>query len=116
MELGVTIGSKRSSKKIILLISTVLHQVKFMSSNNNLRKNIFACLFSVHNRISLSRHEQVWLCPMMGEVSSPNILVHDVINLLYYKHCTDKRKKFYVNRCLMTWTLVNVKQFKLRSL
>ena len=32
----------------------------------NLRKNIFACLFSVHNTISLSR------------------LVHDVINLLYY--------------------------------
>ena len=23
------------------------------------RKNIFACLFSVHNTISLSRHEQV---------------------------------------------------------
>ena len=38
-----------------------------------IRKNIFACLFSVHNTISLSRHEQVCL----------NILVHDVINLLY---------------------------------
>ena len=38
-----------------------------------IRKNIFACLFSVHNKISLSRHEQVCL----------NILVHDVINLLY---------------------------------
>ena len=25
------------------------------------RKNIFACLFSVHNTISLSRHEQVCL-------------------------------------------------------
>ena len=24
-----------------------------------IRKNIFACLFSVHNTISLSRHEQV---------------------------------------------------------
>ena len=24
-----------------------------------IRKNIFACLFSVHNIISLSRHEQV---------------------------------------------------------
>ena len=47
-----------------------------------LRKNIFACLFSVHNTISLSRHEQVCLMrlrferyfshhrdPMMGEVS-----------------------------------------------
>ena len=27
--------------------------------SNNIRKNIFACLFSVHNTISLSRHEQV---------------------------------------------------------
>ena len=26
-----------------------------------IRKNIFACLFSVHNTISLSRHEQVCL-------------------------------------------------------
>ena len=26
-----------------------------------LRKNIFACLFSIHNVISLSRHEQVCL-------------------------------------------------------
>ena len=25
------------------------------------RKNIFACLFSVHNTITLSRHEQVCL-------------------------------------------------------
>ena len=55
------------------------------------RKNIFACLFSIHNTISLSRHEQVCFskqifplnmhisfkyarnnhlrCPMMGEVS-----------------------------------------------
>ena len=28
---------------------------------SNLRKNIFACLFSVHNTISLPRHEQVCL-------------------------------------------------------
>ena len=34
-------------------------------------KNIFACLFSVHNKIILSRHEQVCL------------LVHDVIKLSY---------------------------------
>ena len=25
----------------------------------NARKNIFACQFSIHNKISLSRHEQV---------------------------------------------------------
>ena len=48
----------------------------------DIRKNIFACLFSVHNTISLSRHEQVCLmrlrferyfshhrAAMMGEVS-----------------------------------------------
>ena len=37
----------------------------------------------------------------MGEVSnvvSLNILVHDLINLLYYEHWTDKRKYFYVNK------------------
>ena len=35
-----------------------------------LDKDIFACLFSIHNIISLSCHAQV--------------LVHDMINLLYY--------------------------------
>ena len=42
-------------------------------------KNIFACLFSIHNAVSLSRHEQVCLSAHL------NILVHDVIDLLYYK-------------------------------
>ena len=32
-----------------------------IESNVNIRKNIFACLFSVHNTMSLSRHEQVCL-------------------------------------------------------
>ena len=36
-------------------------------------KDIFACLFSIHNIISLSCHEQV------------SLSVHDMINLLYYK-------------------------------
>ena len=31
------------------------------NTDNVKRKNIFACLFSVHNTISLSRHEQVCL-------------------------------------------------------
>ena len=43
-----------------------------------IRKNIFACLFSVHNTISLSRHEQVCLMRQ--------VLAHDVINLLYYNN------------------------------
>ena len=38
-----------------------------------IRKDIFACQFSIHNTISLSCHEQVCLSglcfPMMGEVS-----------------------------------------------
>ena len=56
-------------------------------------KNVFACLFSVHNTISLSRHEQVCLMRLRFErsdgrsisrnIASLNILVHDVINLLY---------------------------------
>ena len=31
-------------------------------------------------------------------VASLNILVHDVINLLYYEHWTDKQKYFYVSQ------------------
>ena len=62
----------------------------------NIRKNIFAYLFSVHNTISLSRHEQVCLMRLRftrftslersisRNVASLNTLVHDVINLLYY--------------------------------
>ena len=30
-----------------------------------IRKNIFACLFSIHNTISLSRHEQVCLSGLL---------------------------------------------------
>ena len=33
----------------------------------NIRKNIFACLFSVHNTISLSCHEQVCLMRLRFE-------------------------------------------------
>ena len=35
--------------------------------HQNIRKNIFACLFSVHNTISLSRHEQVCLMRLRFE-------------------------------------------------
>ena len=35
--------------------------VYYKRFGNDIRKNIFACLFSVHNTISLSRHEQVCL-------------------------------------------------------
>ena len=36
-----------------------------------IRKNIFACLFSIHNTISLSRHEQVCLSRLRFERYSP---------------------------------------------
>ena len=39
-----------------------------------LRKNIFACLFSVHNTISLSRHEQVCLMRLRFERYFSHIL------------------------------------------
>ena len=38
-----------------------LTDMRLISNLLNIRKNIFACLFSVHNTISLSRHEQVCL-------------------------------------------------------
>ena len=69
--------------------------VKVDEDQINVRKNIFACLFSVHNTISLSRHEQVCL------------FVHDVINLLYYqindlinKIFNKKYEKYEIKRCI----------------
>ena len=41
--------------------SGILNIYKYLINKNNIRKNVFACLFSVHNTISLSRHEQVCL-------------------------------------------------------
>ena len=68
-------------------------------------KNIFACLFSIHNKISLSRHEQVYLSGLRFErpddrrsisrnVAHLNILVYDVVNLLYkmlYPFCITEK-------------------------
>ena len=44
-----------------------------------IHKDIFACLFSIHNIISLSCHEQVCLS---GHSSSYVQVYHDMINLL----------------------------------
>ena len=56
----------------------------------DIRKNIFACLFSVHNIISLLSHEQ--LCPLLRLLFERNFshhrankLVHDITNLFCYK-------------------------------
>ena len=77
-------------------------------------KGIFNCVnilegHSYYNTISLSRHEQVCLNGLRferyrhddgrsisGNVVHLNILVHDVINLLYYQYWTDKQKYFYI--------------------
>ena len=88
------------SNELFILVSTDFSLVKvtpYCLNHNLIRKNIFACLFSVHNTISLSRHEQVCLMRLRFEryfshhraddgrsisrnVASLNILVHDVIN------------------------------------
>ena len=41
--------------------SAQVQKLNFAYKEGLIRKNIFACLFSVHNTISLSRHEQVCL-------------------------------------------------------
>ena len=53
-EKKLSINFSKASKQICL----GLH---YNGDNSYLRKNIFACLFSVYNRISLLRHEQVHL-------------------------------------------------------
>ena len=71
---------------------------------SNIRKDITACLFSIHNTISLSCHEQVCLSELRCEryffhdgrsicrnVAQLNILLHDMLKLLYQwsnvNHC-----------------------------
>ena len=45
----------------------VKYHILIVSDKYLLRKNIFACLFSIHNTISLSRHEQVCLSRLRFE-------------------------------------------------
>ena len=54
---------------------------------NGIHKNIFACLFSVHNTISLHvMNKYVYDGRSISRnAASLTMLVHDVINLLYYK-------------------------------
>ena len=58
--------------KSLFIVSFALVLVGLLNGHL-IRKNTFACLFSAHDIISLSHHEQVYL----------SILVHDVIKLLY---------------------------------
>ena len=39
----------------------------------DIRKKIFACLFSIHNAISLSGHEQVCLSGLLFEILLPSL-------------------------------------------
>ena len=101
--IGLTISLFNIIKTKALECVSVVNQKcmprpKILDVNEGIRKNIFifACLFSVHNTISLSRRGQVCLMRLRFEryfshnreprlpinVASLNILVHDVINLL----------------------------------
>ena len=99
-----------------------------------LQSSLLMCPFSGEpfncDTISLSRHEQVCLMRLRFEryfshdgrsisrnIASLNILVHDVINLLYYEHWTDKRKYFYVYgwncKILWWWICILMKERKI---
>ena len=87
--------------------------VKYSIKNDTIMVNFFFCdsVINFYNTISLSRHEQVCLMRLRFKryfslfshdgrsisqnVASLNILVHDMINLLYHKHWTGKRKCSY---------------------
>ena len=87
---------------IEIVYKSVLLKTGKYRQEKDIDKNIFTCLFSVRNVISLSNHEQVCLMRLCFEryfsrhrtndggsisrnVVSLNILGHDVINLLYYR-------------------------------
>ena len=88
------------------ILLTISEKKRILKQSFGIHKDIFACLFSIHNTIGLSRHEQVCLSGLRFEryfshhraddgrsisrnVAHLNILVHDVINLLYYKVLED---------------------------
>ena len=59
-------GSRRKIFKVCLTIFQIMHG-SYVEDYCVIRKNIFACLFSAHNIISLSRHEQVCLMRLRFE-------------------------------------------------
>ena len=57
----------------IILTKVGTHNTEFLgewTAKLNTRKHIFACLLSIHNTISLSRHEQVHSKHNFGRVNS----------------------------------------------
>ena len=80
--------------------------MKLNIKNNGIQFPNYQLQLQITNNICLTITKllimgEVYLPLMMREVSleyvaSLNILVHDVINLMYYEHWIDKQKHFYV--------------------
>ena len=60
-------SSKELINEIKKLVKNLYKNKQITKQVYNIRKNIFACLFSVHNTISLSRHEQVCIMRLRFE-------------------------------------------------
>ena len=73
----------------------------------NIRKNIFACLFSVHNTISLSCHEQVCLMRLRFEryFSQLIVLKHYLIHRNTRKNCFQQFSPITASTTLLLWSL-----------
>ena len=77
----------KKAKLLFIDANSLGYEIKTNDVYNDLYKN--KDMFN--NTISLSRHDQVCLMRLRFEryfypIASLNILVHDVINLLYYEH------------------------------
>ena len=68
-----------------------------LATNITLNAKINEIKNEIASTISLSRHEQVCLMRLIKEVCLMRLLFHDMINLLYYEHRTDKQKYFLRN-------------------
>ena len=65
--------------------------------------NLVTNLFKINDRkLVKDTHREIWFLSISRNrisrnVAHLNVLVHDVINLLYYEYWTDKQKRFYVH-------------------
>ena len=68
-----------------------------------MRKNIFACLFSIHNTISLSRDEQVCLSRLLFErcLSHHRIMNTEQTSKKFFRYTT-----YNFKRLLNTWRIM----------
>ena len=100
----LTADYKYSPRNSDNLPKAIQMQLSKKQNNFYIHKNIFACLFSIHNTISLLCLEQVRLSGLRFEryfspddgrrisrnVAYLNILAHDMINLLYNNYSKQK--------------------------